>query len=120
MAVVIRGSGKDIHVFANMDEEEDFDLNKLTADFAQSARDGQLIPQAIMFAFLSGSQGGEECIISHGATPDGRVNAAMLGVTRDSDGFLQSGRCDLRYYPAQQDAMPTLNHAKQILDAWSE
>lgn len=120
MAVVIRASAKDLHVFANENEVEALDLNNLTNEFARSAREEQAVPQAIMFAYLAEAQDGEECIVLHGAAPDDRANAAILDLTRDSQGFLQSGGCDVRYYPAQEGAMPKLNYAKEILNVWSE
>jgi hypothetical protein len=120
MAVEIRESGKEIHALVNQTEGEAPDLNSMAKEFGRSARVRQELPQAIMFAFLAESKDGSEYILSHGATPDGRTNAAILDLKRDNDGFLQPGDCDFRYYPAEEGAVPKLNYAMQILSTWAE
>jgi hypothetical protein len=119
MAIEIRESGKEINALVNENEGEVTDLKNLVSAFGR-ARMGQVLPQAIMFAFLAESEDGSECIVSHGATPDGRENAAILDLKRDRDGCLEAGKCDLRYHPGNKGGLPKLNYAMRILKAWEE
>jgi hypothetical protein len=91
--VAFLANGEDFDIMSLDDEEEDpveSELPRLAREFGEHlAAEGHEAPDCAFFAHLSKSEDGHESIVVHGATPEGKTNAAYLNVERDAKGNLR-------------------------------